>query len=168
MNKVQTEPIAPGTQWIGKGAVMDDNGSYNNPDYFYYIHCTVLDGRIDSTMNFDQRLLENEKLTCNIDICVGVDHSEVGVADCVFLKGLTKFDIMIKTSTAENLEGDFYASVIGGLGRFTGSIGRAEFIPGGNPGVGAIVDLDATVSPYYEGEKVEVPLPPRLDTSTVP
>mmetsp|Transcript_14525 Transcript_14525/g.36495 ORF Transcript_14525/g.36495 Transcript_14525/m.36495 type:complete len:249 (-) Transcript_14525:77-823(-) len=168
-NPIKTKPIAEGTQWIRKGAVEDDIG-FNNPDYYFYIQCTVLEGKIKYSQDYNVRLMENEKLTCNIDICVGVGHSEVDVPDCVFLKGLTNFDIKVKTDLPKNAEGSWYLAVIGGLGRFTGSVGLAEYIPAQPMVVGdkPSVELDATISPYYAVEKVVVPLPPRLDTSMVP
>jgi len=166
---IQTEPSAAGTQWIGKGWVEDPDGNYENPDYFYYAVCTVLEGDIDYSQAYLTRRMKNEKVTCNIDICVGVGHSELDVPDCVFLRGYTNFDIRVKTNAARARELSWYGAIIGGLGRFTGSTGVAEYLKGQNMDLGDAIELDASVSPYYGSEKVVVqptpPLPPILITT---
>ena len=172
-NPIKTTPQAEGTQWIRKGEVEDPDGTYGvKDDYFYYAQCTVLEGQIDYATAWPNRLMKNEKVACNIDICVGTGHAEADVPDCVFLKGLTKFDIKVKSNGQNKNTESFYAAIIGGLGRFTGSTGLAEIFPGENTDendefLGAVVELDASISPYYyDSERVEVPLPiPVLDTS---
>lgn len=186
VNDFDTKAIAVGTQWIAKGSVADPdkltedgeidelNDPYQNADYYYYSQCTVLAGRIGNDGLFlDGAGPVGEKVpfVCYIDICYGIWSKEenVEVADCVFLRGLTKgrLDASFGTETLYAVN-DFDAAVIGGTGRFTGVIGIGQVFPGPSPGPtngrGWQIDLDTSVSPWYP----EVPLPPKLDFTAVP
>ena len=130
-------------QWIAFGLVDRPEGAKNTD----YVYLDVKRERQDGLFG----------VICHIDVCMGVNEDEV--KDCVYIRGQTKGKLNPEAQTFEDVS-FFNAMVIGGTGRFTGSIGAATVDPtGDNDGdsEGWVIELDASISTWYTSDDPEKP-----------
>ena len=156
-----------GTTWLSNGKILDPNDEFKMEDYFYFITCDVLKGSLRPS----KTTIDVTRAICHLDICIGSTYTDDDggkIPDCVYLKGFitgkNDGDAVLKITDDQRLRNvaDFYAMIVSGTGRFTGSIGYAYVQPEGNFDSNANnqrnweIDLDASVSPWFNSELVDV------------
>ena len=200
---VATKAVAVGTtvyQYgaIGKEPTDGNHITFTDRDYYFHQQCTVLRGRIrPDTGRFkvnkvgDQDFDTNVPLKCDIFIHNGKGYTGFDdLPDTIHLRGYTEGTIDAKKNPNEPKLSDedrkveelykvrdFVATVLGGTGRWAGSVGVAEVYTEGVPPYenppddvpmddvpsGWVIELFATVSPLYAKVFNFVELPPKLD-----
>ena len=142
-NPVTTKISGGGSIWTQWGAVEDET---ENQTGEYSVMCTIIKGWIKP----DQKI-SGSKTMCDFEICVGDDGPDY--ADCIYLKGTTHAGFY-KGGWLRRMD-SFTAAVIGGIGRFEGSIGSAadvEFeipIGGSDENPPTEITISYIDHPYY-------------------